>query len=154
LGVPVTQIKLGNFDFSYFHSKNQLQTIQSQRAETLTWPEGTREVYGKNFLSSVERGIGSYRGSPLRELHNAVFDAMAKTGRRGGGVIRVGQGSRMYGFVGTWVPRGLVGWMMGMRRAEKQAQHRSESPNGSGNSSDGDVYTSITADSDYVAVSP
>lgn len=49
----------------------------------------------------------------MRELNDAVFDAMVK-GR--GGIVRVGAGSGIYGFVGRWVPRGLVGWMMGIRK--------------------------------------
>jgi hypothetical protein len=36
------------------------------------------------------------------------------TGKKGG-VVRVGMGSSLYGFVGAWVPRGLVGWMMGVK---------------------------------------
>lgn len=38
--------------------------------------------------------------------------------REKGGVIRVGMGSALYGFVGRWVPRGLVAWMMGVRSVE------------------------------------
>jgi Fungal family of unknown function (DUF1776) len=117
LGIPVAHLKLGAFDFSTVHPRNQLQaqTLQAQRAEMLCWPEGTRQIYGRNFLSVAERGpiIGGPKGSPLRELHNAVFDAMMK---RKGGTIRVGIGSSTYEFVGAWVPKGLVGWMMGMRR--------------------------------------
>jgi len=30
-------------------------------------------------------------------------------------IIRVGQGSEIYGFAGKVVPRGIVGWMMGLR---------------------------------------
>jgi len=120
VGLSVTHLKLGSFDLSSFHShpkyNNQLQCLQSQRAETLTWPQGTRKVYGKNFMSVAGKGVGSARGSPLRELHNAVFDAMARTGRRAGGVVTVGQGAWTYGLVGGWMPRGLVGWMMGVRR--------------------------------------
>ena len=58
-------------------------------------------------------GAREAKGSSLRELHNGVFDAI--TGRRGsnGGVIYLGKGSWAYDFVGTWVPRGVVGWMMG-----------------------------------------
>lgn len=53
-------------------------------------------------------------GSPLRELHIAVFDALTqKKPRR---IWRVGRGSSTYDFVGNWVPAGLVGWMMGIRR--------------------------------------
>ena len=84
----------------------------------LCWPEGTRQIYGKNFLSVAERGpsIGGPKGSPLRELHNAVFDAMA---RRKGGTVRVGMGSSAYELVGAWVPKGLIGWIMGMRRVRR-----------------------------------
>ena len=60
-------------------------------------------------------GFGIGKGSSLRELNDAVFDAMV---RGKGGVVRVGMGSRVYGFVGRWVPRGLVGWMMGVRRMQ------------------------------------
>jgi hypothetical protein len=49
----------------------------------------------------------------LRELNDAVFDAMVAGS---GGTVRVGMGSSVYGFVGRWVPRGLVGWMMGVRK--------------------------------------
>lgn len=45
-------------------------------------------------------------------LNDAVFDAMV--GGKGG-VRRVGMGSSLYGFVGNWVPRGLVGWMTSVR---------------------------------------
>lgn len=45
-------------------------------------------------------------------LNDAVFDAMVRTR---GGVVRVGMGSSIYGFVGRWAPQGLVGWMMGVR---------------------------------------
>lgn len=37
-----------------------------------------------------------------------------------GGVTSVGAGASVYGFVGRWVPAGLVGWMMGMRRVGVQ----------------------------------
>jgi hypothetical protein len=89
----------------------------------LSWPEGARHSYGRNFLSLAERGLGAgsstnggVKGSPARELHNAVFDAMAKAR---GGVINVGVGAGMYEFVGRWVPGGLVAWMMGVRKVDK-----------------------------------
>ena len=53
----------------------------------------------------------------MRELNDAVFDAVV--GRRNG-VVRVGQGAGLYGFVGKWVPTGLVAWMMGIRPAGYQ----------------------------------
>ena len=65
------------------------------------------------------RGLG--RGSSLRELNDAVFDAMA-SGRSG--TIRVGMGSSLYGFIGRWAPSGLVGWMMGVRSARSEGRQK------------------------------
>ncbi|KAH8813063.1 hypothetical protein F5884DRAFT_672795 [Xylogone sp. PMI_703] len=146
LSIPVTQLQLGTFDFSNFSAKNQLQTLQSQRAETLRWDESARQVYGKNFVAlssgsvGAAKGCGSTgglsKGSSLRELNNAVFDAMV---RNKGGIIRVGQGSKLYGFIGNWVPRGLVGWMLGLRRVNHLSNEfgRGSSPS----SEDGYGYT-------------
>jgi NAD(P)-dependent dehydrogenase (short-subunit alcohol dehydrogenase family) len=118
LGIPVTHLELGSFDLNSFlpHGRHP-QTVQSQRAETLKWDDSSRQAYGKNFVTlSSGRALGNSgagRGSSLRELNDAVFDAMVK-GR--GGTVRVGAGSGIYGFVGKWVPRGLVAWMMGLRK--------------------------------------
>ena len=63
------------------------------------------------------RGIlnhGGSSGSSLRELHKAIFDAL--TQKRPRAVWRVGRGSVTYDVVGNWVPAGLVGWMLGIRR--------------------------------------
>ncbi|KAF8865278.1 DUF1776-domain-containing protein [Acephala macrosclerotiorum] len=118
LNIPVTHLQLGTFDVSSFtHNKALVMTAQAQRAETLKWDEGSRQAYGRNFVAVSSRGGGGVgavgKGSSLRELNNAVFDAMV-SGRAG--TVRVGMGSRAYGFVGRWVPRSLVGWMMGVRR--------------------------------------
>lgn len=118
LNIPVTHLQLGTFDVSSFtHNKALVTTTQAQRAETLKWDESSRQAYGRNFVTVSSKGAGGVgavgRGSSLRELNNAVFDAMT-SGRAG--TVRVGMGSRTYGFVGRWVPRGLVGWMMGVRR--------------------------------------
>jgi hypothetical protein len=59
------------------------------------------------------------RGSSLRDLHNAVFDVI--DGSNKSDVVRVGLGASVYGFVGRWVPRGLVAWMMGIRRVDELA---------------------------------
>jgi hypothetical protein len=114
----------------------------------LTWPEGVREIYAKNFLSVTERSpvAGGLRGNLLRELHNAVFDAMASRSR---GVIRVGVGSRTYAVVGAWAPRGLVAWMMGVRRVEKPAI---VTP-GSGSGSEGVSGPSMRI-SDHISIHP
>lgn len=113
----MTHLQLGSFDTSVFspHSRH-LPTPQSQRAETLKWDVQTREAYGRNFVAVTAGGVE--RGSSLRELNDAVFDAIdSKTG----GSVRVGMGSRTYGFVGRWAPRGLVAWMLGVRAAGAEA---------------------------------
>lgn len=69
-------------------------------------------------------GGGHGKGSSLRELNNAVFDAME---RRNSGIVRVGMGSSVYGFIGAWVPRGLVGWMMGARKFKGEGTEDSHS---------------------------
>ena len=117
LDIPVSHLQLGTFDLSSFSPHNKQLTTQSQRAETLRWEDSSRLAYGRNFVSTstgqFSRGLG--RGSSLRELNNAVFDAIV-SGK--GGLVRVGMGSSVYGFVGRWVPRGLVGWIMGLRKVE------------------------------------
>lgn len=98
------------------------------------------------------------KGSSFRELNNAVFDAMT-SGRAQ--TVRVGMGSRTYGFVGRWFPRGLVGWMMGVRKVgENKGEFgrgffgeslsggsKSTSP---GSASTGNVHS--LGDSEYVSV--
>ncbi|KAH8679991.1 hypothetical protein BGZ60DRAFT_369655 [Tricladium varicosporioides] len=117
LGIPVTHLQLGTFDTSSFSPHNkQLTTITATRAETLKWDDQTRSSYGRNFVSlNSTKSFATGRGSNLRELNDAVFDAIFS---QRGGVLRVGMGSGVYGFVGRWIPGGLVGWMMGMRSVE------------------------------------
>lgn len=84
----------------------------------LQWPEAARHAYARNYAvqsgSAIAAGrVRGLRGSSLRDLHNAVFDVL--DGSEGGAVVRVGLGAGLYGFVGRWVPRGLVAWMMGIR---------------------------------------
>ncbi|KFY44289.1 hypothetical protein V495_03519 [Pseudogymnoascus sp. VKM F-4514 (FW-929)] len=120
LNVPLTHFELGSFDTNPMTPKNQLATLSGHSAEARTWSDDAREAYGGNFMrvagSAVEKRS---KGSNLRELHNAVFDEMAKTGWRAGGTVMVGRGARLYSLVGAWAPRGLVGWMMGVRRVER-----------------------------------
>jgi hypothetical protein len=159
----VTHLQLGTFDFSAFSPHNRQLTVQSQRAETLKWDDGARQAYGKNFVTlSKGKGAGSVigKGSPLRDLNNAVFDAMF---RSKGGVINIGMGSSLYGFVGRWVPSGLVGWMMGIRKVghyEKEFGKgvSSESDSGSSQSSprslgpQGNVHGLGLGESEYVSI--
>ncbi|KAF4626972.1 hypothetical protein G7Y89_g11182 [Cudoniella acicularis] len=114
LNIRVIHLQMGTFDTSAFSPHNkQLTTVSATRAETLKWDDTARSSFGRNFVSvNGTKGLAVGKGSSLRELNDAVFDAMVR-GR--GGVVRVGMGSVVYGFVGRWVPQGLVGWMMGVR---------------------------------------
>ena len=58
------------------------------------------------------------KGGDLRELHNAVFDALTESRPRR--TWRVGSGSLAYGLIGKLVPAGAVGWMLGIRRVQPQ----------------------------------
>lgn len=167
LKIPVTHLQLGTFDVSAFLPHNRhMQTLQSQRAETLKWDDASRQAYGRNFVAlSSGRGCGSTgvfgRGSSLRELNDAVFDAMVK-GK--GGTVRVGAGSGIYGFVGRWIPTGLVGWMMGLRKVGGEERgveigrlitgsegvSRSTSPGSS--ASGGNVHGLGVGESEYISV--
>ena len=118
LGISLTHLKLGAFDTTPLIPKNQLATLSAHSAETRAWGPGAREAYSKNFIRAAKNSIaGPEKGSNLRELHNAVFDVMEG---RGGGTVCVGRGARTYALVGAWVPRGLVNWMMGLRKVERQ----------------------------------
>jgi NAD(P)-dependent dehydrogenase (short-subunit alcohol dehydrogenase family) len=101
LNIEVLQFHLGTFDYSNVGPKHHLQTAATGSPQT-------RAAQSRGFLNADRSG------SSLRELHNAVFDAL--TQRRPRSVWRVGRGSVTYDIVGSWVPEGLVGWMMGLRR--------------------------------------
>ena len=131
LGIPVTHMQLGTFDFAGFTPAANSRLLQPQGlltspedAEGLAWPDSARHAYGKNFVSQSGSAISAgrirgMRGSSLKELHNAVFDVI--DGSVTNGTVRVGLGASVYGFVGRWVPKGLVSWMMGIRRVDELA---------------------------------
>lgn len=123
LGIEVCQLKLGTFTYNNVGGKQHLQRMNEPM--THTWSQSTRSLYAHNYLtqSRIARNRGAFNdsesvsmstGSSLRELHNAVFDSLTQKHPRK--VWRVGRGSVAYDFVGNWVPTGLVGWMLGIRR--------------------------------------
>jgi hypothetical protein len=121
LGIPVCQLKLGSFDVSNFGARHHLQPISSSR--TSSWPASARTLYAQNFITqsrvAESKGIfgesgSASKGSPLRELHHAVFDALTVDHPRR--VWRIGRGSLAYDMIGTLVPSSIIGWMLGLRR--------------------------------------
>ncbi|KAI9698193.1 MAG: hypothetical protein M1836_004195 [Candelina mexicana] len=145
MGIDVCQLRLGTFDCGSVGGRGHLQTSNATGADVLAWPASTRAIYAKNYFAQAGSpgnrgaigGVGvNIKGSPLRELHNSVFDAL--TIARPGRVWHVGKGSLAYDLVGRWVPTGLVGWMLGVRRVSPSAMGsspatsvRTQSPNGS-----------------------
>ena len=109
LGLSVCHLKLGNFDLSSIGGR---QHVQKTPGTTLRkWPASAQACYGSNFIA---QSFGSIKGSPPRELHNAVFDVLVQ--KRPRQIWRVGRGSTTYELVGNWVPAAIVQWMLGIRR--------------------------------------
>ena len=136
--VTITELKLGNFDLSstsasnskprssdYVYGHEDQETSSSALTATSSpWHSSQRAALQRSSLgqSSI------IRGSKLKELHNAVFDALAppvvfkafgvaawgKTGRQAR-TVYVGSGARLYDVVGKIAPEGLVGWIMGYK---------------------------------------
>lgn len=162
LSIPVTHLELGTFDFAGFTpaALRLASAVQPgllpapNSAETLAWPEAARHAYGRNFVSSSASAISAgrirgVRGSSLRDLHNSVFDVVDGSDTRS--VVRVGLGADLYGFVGKFVPRSLVEWMMGMRRVHElatwQSNYNSLTPRAGSENSDMSI-------SEYVSIPP
>lgn len=111
----------------------------------LSWSSAVRATYAKNFVAqstnsltargciNTANGGGVVKGSSLRELHKAVFDAL--TVKKPAKVWHVGSGSFLYEVVGNWVPAGMVGWMTGLRNSgvvkEEMGGDESAAPEGS-----------------------
>ncbi|KAI5859543.1 DUF1776-domain-containing protein [Durotheca rogersii] len=140
LGIPVTHIQLGTFDFTSFTPSRNLSAPELlPAAEARQWPESARQAYAKNYVNqsaSVISGgrIRGLRGSSLRDLHNTVFDVIDRSEQSD--VVRIGLGAGLYGFVGRWAPRGLVSWMMGIRKVDELSAWES-SYTGSGSENGG-----------------
>ncbi|KAK2600393.1 hypothetical protein N8I77_009930 [Diaporthe amygdali] len=163
LSIPVTHVQLGTFDFSGFtpaslRSQQPSGLLTAPPAETLTWPDAARKTYGRNFVNTSTSAISAgrvrgMRGSSLRDLHNAVFDVI--DGSNTSGVVRVGLGAELYGFVGRWIPRTFVQWMMGMRRVDDLASWQGShqpSPKLGSEHGDGEGSSRFGSDSQYISV--
>ncbi|POS68652.1 hypothetical protein DHEL01_v212954 [Diaporthe helianthi] len=162
LAVPVTHVQLGTFDFSGFtpsamRSHQPSGLLTAPPAETLTWPDAARKTYGRNFVNTSASAISAgrvrgMRGSSLRDLHNVVFDVI--DGSNTSNVVRVGLGADLYGFVGRWVPRHLVQWMMGHRKVnELSSWQGSHQPSPKLGSESGDGSSRSGSDFQYVSMS-
>jgi NAD(P)-dependent dehydrogenase (short-subunit alcohol dehydrogenase family) len=112
--VQVCHFKMGTFDFSSAGGRQHMQRIPGTALRT--WDPSTRARYGRNFVTHL---VGGVRGSPSRELSNAVFDAIVH--KRPNQTWRLGRGSVAYEVVGNWAPPSVLGWMLGLRNAPRGA---------------------------------
>ncbi|TGZ79770.1 DUF1776-domain-containing protein [Ascodesmis nigricans] len=118
LGVHVSQLKLGSFDFSCSSTSSSSTRVRRSAPETA---EGAQSAYAHHFTNSTSER--AFRGSNLRELHHAVFDALTTAKPRK--LVRVGSGSWVYEVVGRWAPDSWVMWMLGSgRKAEEEERAR------------------------------
>lgn len=111
----IVQLKLGSFDYGTAYAAEGQVMV---RAEHPGWDAAARAKHLKEMFGKMKSEKA--RGSPLRELHNTVFDCMTR-GKGRGGTIFIGRGARTYSFVGRWVPGTLVGWMMGLKQGNGEA---------------------------------
>lgn len=95
----IATLKLGNFDYGPLVTAMERQIVP-------------RRPEQRNRAAEEDEKRRRYL---LRELHNCVFDVITREKGRGGTVF-VGRGSWMYHMVGRWAPRGVVGWMLGLRQ--------------------------------------
>lgn len=122
VGVDVCHLKLGTFNTSSVIGRNAqpMQVLNAARADILCWPPAARATYARNYAAQQSgKSIGTHgiKGSSLRELHLAVFDALTDAKPRA--VRRVGSGSLIYEIFGKCAPDGLVGWILNAGRGEE-----------------------------------
>ena len=118
-GVHVTQIRMGGIDFNNNSNSARSTARDSVRAHWARSPQ--RITFPTNGATMLTDYVNFGRGSPLRDLHQAVFDALIQRPRP---VLRVGRGSLTYEILGRFAPRGLVGWMVGKGRRDAAAEER------------------------------
>ena len=114
----IVQLKLGSFDLGTSKSteRQMVATANIARAEHPGWDTAARAKHLKEQLNKLRND--RVKGSSLRELHNTVFDCVAR-GRGKGGTVFVGRGAWTYDLVGKWLPGGVVGWMMGLKQGRR-----------------------------------
>lgn len=110
LGVHVGLLKLGTFDLSSVSGvgRHSMHALNGARADIISWSSPARAAYARSY--AAQAGAKGVRGTSLRELHHAVFDALVE--KRPRRLVRVGSGSLMYDLVGRMAPEGFVGWML------------------------------------------
>jgi hypothetical protein len=93
---------------------------------------GDIELAGSKQKRDENRRVRGTPGTSVRKLHEAIFDAL-----HSGNPSRtwhVGRGSLVYDFIGSWIPSGVVSWMMGLQHAPRNEDQ--QTPESEDSSSD------------------
>lgn len=106
--VPVIHLKLGSFDTGN-RRVSERQIIKNMRADVLAWSEQVRHLYGNAYTGSAYLQTNRTRGSRLRVLHHALFDAITASSPR---VVYAGRGSYAYELFAKMVPERLLSWVL------------------------------------------
>lgn len=124
-GVDVIEVKIGNVDLGRQYRSGQRHN--NKGTEVFAWKPQQRALYGSPYLSSIDYRLGASgniapNSSPARELHYAIFDAIAPSNKNIFGwrerkprTVYVGRGSIAYSIISRIIPGGMVGWMLGLR---------------------------------------
>ena len=109
----VIHLRLGAFDgVSAMRVSKDLilanrSNFETQRDESASQSSSDRPCDRNQSLPQIP----SLKGSPLRELHNGIFDAIVGATVSRGGILYLGQGSLVYAMIGNLCPSTLIGWM-------------------------------------------
>ena len=131
--ITVHELKLGNFDLGSIPGAKGIPQIYQQSSSTgrLDPANSALTHWHSSQRAAIQRtSFGQQsliKGSAARELHNAVFDALAPPQvfkafgryewqtRKSSSTMFVGSGARVYDFVGGWVPGSIVGLVLALR---------------------------------------
>lgn len=118
--IYIVQLKLGTFDFGVPPMSRALVPARDEES-------GRGKFTREDAVAAA--GVGpAVKGSPLRELHVGIFDAIVRERGRNGTMF-VGRGSRAYDFISRYVPTGIVGLMLkgvGGNQEQQQQQPRQQ----------------------------
>ncbi|KXS98426.1 hypothetical protein AC578_1756 [Pseudocercospora eumusae] len=95
-GITLSHLKLGNFDIPVVTTRQRREGIPPPRL----------------------------RPTPLRQLHDTVFDELVAS--RPHALLHIGRGSRTYDLIGVLAPPSFIAWMMGVGKRPSLARGTSD----------------------------
>ena len=112
--INVVQLRLGALDYESDRNAHQM-------AVALRYDDGAAPTTSSDSAPELK-----VRGSPFRQLHLEVFDAIVGKRR---GTVYVGRGSRTYDILGKVIPQGIASWMLSLKTQKDQGLDRKKANN-------------------------